>query len=182
MLSLLLRRAGLAVMVAITVSMLCFVLSNVAVDPALALAGESATEADLQALRVRYGLDRPLPVRYVAYLARLVQGDLGTSQLTGEPVGQMLADRVGVTATLALSAILLALAIAVPAGVLAAAHRGGWADRFVSLVTVVVQVVQEIPGEGVDRERCAVRAPAGPPPLITGHLAERFGHRIGVRP
>lgn len=141
MISLLLRRVGLAIMVAITVSMLCFTLSNVAVDPALALAGESATEADLQAIRVRYGLDRPLPVRYVAYLGRLVQGDLGISQLTGEPVGKMLADRVGVTATLALTAILLALAIAVPAGVLAAAHRGGWADRIVSLVTVVVQAV-----------------------------------------
>ncbi|QEI07876.1 ABC transporter permease [Pigmentiphaga aceris] len=141
MLSLLLRRMGLALMVAITVSLLCFTLSNVAVDPALALAGDSATEADLQALRIRYGLDRPLPERYAAYLARLVQGDLGTSQLTGEPVSKMLTDRVGVTAMLAFTAILLALLIAVPAGVLAAARRGGWADRIVSLIVVVVQAV-----------------------------------------
>jgi peptide/nickel transport system permease protein len=141
MLSLLLRRAGLAVMVALTVSLLCFVLSNVAVDPALALAGDSPTEADLQALRVRYALDRPLPERYAAYLGRLVAGDLGTSQLTGEPVSRMLADRVGVTALLALTAILLALAVAVPAGVMAAAHRGGWTDRVVSFVTAAVQAM-----------------------------------------
>lgn len=141
MLVLLLRRAGLAVMVALTVSLLCFVLSNVAVDPALALAGDSPTEADLQALRDRYALDRPLPERYAAYLGRLLAGDLGTSQLTGEPVAHMLADRVGVTASLALAAIALALLIALPAGVAAAAHRGGWTDRAVSLVVAVVQAM-----------------------------------------
>jgi len=143
MLVLLLRRAGLAIMVALSVSMLCFILSNVAVDPALALAGDSPTEADLQALRERYKLDRPLPERYAAYLARLVAGDLGTSQLTGEPVARMLADRIGVTASLALAAILLALAIALPAGVAAAANRGGWTDRVISFV---VAVVQALPG------------------------------------
>ncbi len=137
----LLRRAGLAVMVALTVSLLCFVLSNVAVDPALALAGDSATEADLQALRTRYALDRPLPERYAAYLGRLLSADLGTSQLTGEPVSRMLYDRVGVTALLAFTAIIVALAIAVPAGVMAAAHRGGWTDRTVSLITAVVQAM-----------------------------------------
>jgi len=138
---LLVRRAGLAIMVAVTVSLLCFVLSNVAVDPALALAGDSPTEADLQALRERYALDRPLPERYAAYLGRLVSGDLGTSQLTGERVSQMLADRVGVTASLALAAILLALLIAVPAGVVAAAHRGGWTDRVVSFVAAIIQAM-----------------------------------------
>lgn len=141
MLLMLLRRAGLAVMVALTVSLLCFVLSNVAVDPALALAGDSATEADLQALRTRYALDRPLPERYAAYLGRLLSADLGTSQLTGEPVSRMLYDRVGVTALLAFTAIIVALAIAVPAGVMAAAHRGGWTDRTVSLITAVVQAM-----------------------------------------
>lgn len=138
---LLVRRAGLAIMVAVTVSLLCFVLSNVAVDPALALAGDSPTEADLQALRERYALDRPLPERYAAYLGRLVSGDLGTSQLTGERVTQMLADRVGVTASLALAAILLALLIAVPAGVVAAAHRGGWTDRIVSFIAAIIQAM-----------------------------------------
>ncbi|MFJ3461396.1 ABC transporter permease [Achromobacter spanius] len=138
---LLVRRAGLAIMVAVTVSLLCFVLSNVAVDPALALAGDSPTEADLQALRERYALDRPLPERYAAYLGRLISGDLGTSQLTGERVSQMLADRVGVTASLALAAILLALLIAVPAGVVAAAHRGGWTDRIVSFIAAIVQAM-----------------------------------------
>lgn len=138
---LLVRRAGLAIMVALTVSLLCFILSNVAVDPALALAGDSPTEADLQALRVRYALDRPLPERYAAYLGRLVSGDLGTSQLTGERVTQMLADRVGVTASLAMAAIFLALLIAVPAGVMAAAHRGGWTDRIVSFITAIIQAM-----------------------------------------
>ncbi len=138
---LLVRRAGLAIMVAVTVSLLCFVLSNVAVDPALALAGDSATEADLQALRERYALDRPLPYRYAAYLERLFGGDLGASQLTGERVSQMLADRVGVTASLAMTAMLLALLVAVPAGVMAAAHRGGWTDRIVSFVTAIIQAM-----------------------------------------
>lgn len=138
---LLVRRAGLAIMVAVTVSLLCFVLSNVAVDPALALAGDSPTEADLQALRERYALDRPLPYRYAAYLERLFSGDLGASQLTGERVSQMQADRVGVTASLAMAAILLALLVAVPAGVMAAAHRGGWTDRIVSFATAIIQAM-----------------------------------------
>lgn len=135
------RRGVMALLVAMAVSMLCFVLSNVAVDPALALAGDSPTEADLRNIRNRFGLDRPLPERYLAYVARLAQGDLGTSQLTGEPVTSMLAERVGPTLTLALSAIVLALLVAIPAGVLAAYKRNRWADRIVSVVTALAQAI-----------------------------------------
>lgn len=141
MLSMILRRAVLAVLVALTISLLLFALSNVMIDPALALAGDSPTDQDLQNIRELYGLDRPLAVRYLDYVGQLMQGDFGTSHLTGEPVTRMIADRVGPTLTLALSAIVLALVIAIPSGVMAAYKRNSWIDRIVSLVVAATQAV-----------------------------------------
>jgi peptide/nickel transport system permease protein len=135
------RRAIVALLVALTVSVLCFVLSHVAADPALGLAGDSPTEQDLRDIRIRYGLDQPLPVQYAGYLGRLLHGDLGTSFLTGEPVLTMLADRAGTTALLAALAITLALLIAVPLGVAAAYRRHTWVDRMALFIAVIGQAV-----------------------------------------
>lgn len=137
----LMRRVTVALLVALTVSMLCFILSNVAVDPAIGLAGDSPTEEDLRQIRERYGLERPLPVQYVAYLGRLLQGDLGVSYLTGEPVLNMLADRAGTTALLAVLAITLALGLSLALGVAAAHWRGTWLDRIVLFIAAAGQAV-----------------------------------------
>ncbi|MGK5740368.1 ABC transporter permease [Micromonospora sp. URMC 103] len=93
-------------------------------DPALALAGEDRSPEALEAIRHHYGLDQPLPVQFAQYVGRLVQGDFGESIRTGIPVSSMLATALPVTVELALLAILLAAALGVGAGVLAAVRRG----------------------------------------------------------
>ncbi len=90
---------------------------------------------------MEYGLDQPAPVRYVTWLGRVAQGDFGRSLRTREPVGDMLAARIPVTLELGLLSILIALAIGMPAGILAARFRGTLIDvaaSFVAMSSVAV--------------------------------------------
>ncbi len=98
-------------------------------DPVEAMLGESASQADRAGLRRELGLDRPLPVQYGEYLARLVRGDLGRSIYSGRPVSALLAERLPATAELAAVALLVALAIALPLGLLGALRAGTLWDR-----------------------------------------------------
>ncbi|TMA80999.1 MAG: ABC transporter permease [Deltaproteobacteria bacterium] len=91
--------------------------------------GESAAPADRAALRQALGLDRPLVAQYGAFLAGLATGDLGRSVVSGEPVARLVAARIPATVELTLGALAVAIAIALPLGVLAAARPGTWIDR-----------------------------------------------------
>ncbi|MFG1765729.1 ABC transporter permease [Micromonospora parva] len=93
-------------------------------DPALALAGEDRSPEALEAIRRHYGLDQPLPVQFAQYVERMAQGDFGVSIRTGTPVSSMLTTALPVTVELSLLAILIASALGVGAGVLAAVRRG----------------------------------------------------------
>ncbi|MFD0783648.1 ABC transporter permease [Micromonospora azadirachtae] len=93
-------------------------------DPALALAGEDRSPEALEAIRHHYGLDQPLPIQFVQYVARAAQGDFGESIRTGIPVSSMLTTALPVTVELSVLAILIAAALGVGAGVLAAVRRG----------------------------------------------------------
>ncbi|MFU8853157.1 ABC transporter permease [Micromonospora sp. SL1-18] len=93
-------------------------------DPALALAGEDRSPEALAAIRHHYGLDLPLPMQFAQYVQRVAQGDFGVSIRTGTPVSSMLTTALPVTAELAVLAILIAAALGVGAGVLAAVRRG----------------------------------------------------------
>ena len=101
-------------------------------DPAVALSPENNDPAVLHAIRVRYGLDQPLPTQYVVWLGHALRGDLGTSPKTGLPVTQTLLERVPITLELALLALLIAVAIGVPAGIVAAVRRGSLPDYLCS--------------------------------------------------
>src|ERR671924_1686431 len=82
-----------------------FVISRVIpADPVALVAGETATPAQVEALRRDLGFDRPLPVQFVDYVARLVRGDMGKSLYTTRPIAQDLADRVPATLELTLAA------------------------------------------------------------------------------
>src|SRR5581483_9091591 len=74
------------------------------------------------------GLDKPIPVQYVTWLARALRGDLGRSIRTNQPVAEAIGERLPVTVELAILALAIALSIALPAGVIAATRRGTWAD------------------------------------------------------
>jgi len=132
-----LRRVVSLVPVLLGVSLVAFVLSYLLPgDPARALAGERYREEDLQRIRHELGLDRPLPVRYAAYLGRLVQGDLGTSFATGRPVAEELAERFPRTFLLALASMGVATIAGIALGVVAARRRGGLADRVSMLLAL----------------------------------------------
>ncbi|RQX15781.1 peptide ABC transporter [Micromonospora ureilytica] len=93
-------------------------------DPALALAGEDRSPEALEAIRRHYGLDQPLPVQFAQYVERMAQGDFGVSIRTGTPVSSMLTTALPVTVELSVLAILIAAALGVGAGVIAAVRRG----------------------------------------------------------
>jgi ABC-type dipeptide/oligopeptide/nickel transport system permease component len=98
-------------------------------DPAQAMLGEGASPEDIAQLRTRLGLDRPLPEQYWTYLKGLSRGDLGTSLRTQQPVASQIAERLPATAELAAAAMLVAVALALPLGVIAAVRHGTWVDQ-----------------------------------------------------
>jgi peptide/nickel transport system permease protein len=106
-------------------------------DPVEMMLGEGAQRTDVEALRHDLGLDRPLLVQYGAFLGGLVRGDLGRSLHSGEPVLAVLRERFPATLELALASLLVALAIALPLGVLAALHRDGAVDHGARLLALL---------------------------------------------
>jgi len=106
-------------------------------DPAITIAGENATEEQIEATRERLGLNDPVLVQYVGWAGSAVQGDLGTSLFSNESVSGAILARFPVTIALTVAAMLVALLIAVPAGIVAAVHRGRWPDRAATLFASV---------------------------------------------
>lgn len=114
-----------------------FAISHVVpTDPVRVLAGENASPAQIEALRVQLGYDQPLPVRFLRHLGDLARGDMGRSLYTQRPIAEDLAGRLPATLELTAAAILLAILIGVPAGVFAALGRNGWFDHALRVATV----------------------------------------------
>lgn len=105
-------------------------------DPVAQMMGEGASATDLSALRHAYGLDASLPVQYGRYWRGIFHGDLGTSLRSHEPVLRMIAQRYPYTLLLAGLSMLLALVLAVPAGVTSALQQGRAADRAIGVVSL----------------------------------------------
>jgi peptide/nickel transport system permease protein len=119
-----LRRLSLAVPTLLLVAVIVFaIMRAVPGDPAEVMAGDLASPQTVAALRERMGLDRPLPVQFAKWLGQVVRGDFGASIMTGEPVLPAMLKRLAVTAQVVVPAFVLALAFAIPAGLLAAARR-----------------------------------------------------------
>jgi len=106
-------------------------------DPIVQMLGEGATAGDISALRHAYGFDAPLSVQYSRYLTGVVHGDLGQSLRLRDSVLRLVAERYPYTLTLAAAALLIGLAIAIPAGVWSATHRDRWQDRTAGVVSLV---------------------------------------------
>lgn len=103
-------------------------------DTASYFAGPAATPAAIAEIRQKLGLDLPLPVQFWNYVADLVRGNLGMSLTTGQPVVKEIASRLPASAELTLCGLILALAIALPLGVLAALRQGSWIDHLCRIV------------------------------------------------
>jgi ABC-type dipeptide/oligopeptide/nickel transport system permease component len=125
----LVRRLLLTLPVLLGVATLVFSLIHlVPGDPAQAMLGDGASAQDIAELRVNLGLDRPLLEQYVTFLRHAITGDLGRSFRTGQPVTTMIVERIPATAELAVAAMIVAILIAIPLGVVAAVWRGTAAD------------------------------------------------------
>ena len=119
------RRVLLTVPVLLGVATLVFSLIHlVPGDPAQAMMGDGASPQDVAELRAKLGLDQPLLTQYVSFLRHAVTGDLGVSFRTGQPVTLMIVERIPATAELAVAAMLVAVMLAIPLGVVAAVWRG----------------------------------------------------------
>jgi peptide/nickel transport system permease protein len=106
-------------------------------DPAAVIAGDIATEADIARIRAQLGLDQPYFTRFGTWLAALARGDLGTSIFTNLPVSTLIGQRLEPTAALTICTLIVAVGLAVPLGVVAAARAGGWIDRLVMGLSVL---------------------------------------------
>lgn len=139
MLNFLSRRLVIAILVAFTVSVIGFSLLRLSGDLAAVLAGEDASAEDIARVARLYGLDRPLFIQYFDWLGNLLQGNLGQSLFTHEPVTEMILSRLPVTVTLAVASLIVALAIAIPLGVVAAVRANSWVDRSALFTAVMGQ-------------------------------------------
>ena len=125
------------------VLLLTFVLvHSIPGDPVEVMLGESATSADREVLRQNLGLDEPLPIRFFQYVAKVAQGDLGVSIHSKKPIVDLLAERLPATMKLAALALMIAISIGVPLGIVAALKVDRWAD---SLATVLSLTVSAMP-------------------------------------
>jgi len=137
MLNFLVRRLLAVVPVLLVVSLVVFLILRLAPgDPAAVIAGNSATNADIEQIRAALNLDRSLPVQYGLWLADVVRGDLGYSYFLNLPVTTLVEQRVEPTLALALGTLVFAVLLAVPLGTLAAWRMGGWLDRALSVLSV----------------------------------------------
>ena len=105
-------------------------------DPVRVIAGDQATAEQIDALRTKLGLDRPLWEQFLSYLARVAQGDLGMSLFSQRPIVEDLMARLPATLELGISAVLLAVSVGVPLGVVSAVYRNSPLDHVVRVVSV----------------------------------------------
>lgn len=141
MLVFLMRRLAVALSVALTVSIIAFLLLHLSGDLAMAIAGPEASPAQVEEIRVQYGLDAPLVVQYWDWLVGALHLDFGRSFYFRDNVSSLLAARIPVTLTLGAISLGLALVIGVPLGVLAAVRRGTWIDRAALVFCVLGQAI-----------------------------------------
>ena len=135
------KRLVLAGAVTLVVSALSFGLLYLSGDPATAIGGEAATDADILFIRKTYGFDRPLIVQYLTWVGKTLQGDFGMSYYFRVPVSQIMATRLPVTLILGLTSILFALAFSIPLGVIAAIRPNSWIDRLALFLSVMGQAM-----------------------------------------
>lgn len=135
------RRLLIFLVSAVAASVLVFALLTLVGDPARTALGTNATPADIAELRRRMGLDRPIVTQYLSWIGGMLHGDFGTSYVTHFPIGPQIADRLQVTLWLVAGGVVVALAVAVPLGTMAALrHRtvSGWILSGISQLGVAV--------------------------------------------
>jgi peptide/nickel transport system permease protein len=138
MLAYIARRLASTVLVMGIVGVFVFLLLHLSPgDPAAIIAGDNATPEQIAGIRQRLGLEDPLPVQFLRWAGAVVQGDLGISIFSNEPVMKLIGQRIEPTLSLALTTLIVAVTLAVTFGVLAAWRVGSWIDRSLMVVSVL---------------------------------------------
>lgn len=137
MLMFILRRLLSSIPTLILVSLFVFTLQKLLPgDPVLAMAGEERDPAVMEYLRDKYRLDDPIPLQYLNWVGNVLTGDLGTSLRTEQPVTTLLASKLPVTIELAILALLIALLIGIPTGIISAVRKGTAVDYGANVVAL----------------------------------------------
>ena len=135
----LLRRLGQALLTIFGVATLIFFLQRLTGDPTYLLVPDTATQADIDALRHALGFDRPLWVQYLSFLGEIARFDLGRSVVQNVPVADIIASRLPYTLALALGALLVACGLGIPVGVALALWRDRWMARILAGLVLAAQ-------------------------------------------
>lgn len=130
-------RIAQSIITLVVLSMVVFFGSELTGDLALSMATADTTEAELEEIRRKFGLDRPAYIRYARYMGNLLQGDLGVSGTSRRQVSEMMAERIPPTLQLAAVGLLLAMAVGIPLGVVAAVKRNTIFDQLSKLFAIV---------------------------------------------
>ncbi|GGB98086.1 peptide ABC transporter permease [Marivita lacus] len=131
------RRILIAIPTVIIISIFVFALQHMLPgDPILVMAGEERDPAVIEALREKYRMNDPIPVQYLAWAGAALQGDLGISLRTQQPVLELIGQKLPVTIQLAVMALIIAILIGIPAGVLSAYKKGTWIDWLANIVAL----------------------------------------------
>lgn len=136
-----LKRLGLALLVALAVSMIAFLLLRLSGDPAVAIAGEGARQVDIELIRQTYGFDRPLVVQYFDWLWKMLHGNFGDSIYFKTAAGPLIFAKLQTTLILGFASLLFALALSVPLGVLAAVYKNSSIDKLCLTIAVLGQAL-----------------------------------------
>jgi peptide/nickel transport system permease protein len=136
------RAVAIAVPVLLIATILTFLLGSLTgQDPASTVLGDSATPADIARMRAEFGLDKPLWLRYVLWLGGALHGDLGVSWFTKIPVTESIVQRLPVSLSVAVFALILAVVIGGGLGMIAALNNGKWIDRAITIAATVVSTI-----------------------------------------
>ena len=135
------RRLLVALSVMLTVAVVSFMLLHLSGDLATAIAGPESSAADVEKIRIQYGLDRPITAQFFDWLGAAVRLDFGRSFYFQNTVMELIGERLPITLKLGGIALLLAVLVAIPLGVLAAIYRDTWIDRLSLMVAVVGQAM-----------------------------------------
>src|SRR5690606_35246167 len=131
----LLRRIAQMVPALFGITLLVFLLVRVSGDPVVLLLPEDATQAQIDQLRTHLGLDKPVWEQYVIYVSQLVQGDFGLSfRYSNRPVLPLVLERLPATLELAAAAMVIAILISFPAGLVSALKKNRWPDTSATLL------------------------------------------------
>ena len=138
MVSYILRRLASTIPVLLTVAVMVFLMLRLTPgDPAAVIAGDNATAQQIDEIRTKLGLNQPIVSQFFIWIANMLRGDLGESFFFRKTVWELIADRVEPTLSIAALTIIIAVAIAIPLGVVAAYKQGTWLDRIVMGFSVI---------------------------------------------